>query len=669
MALFFAVLGLACQPPPSGPPDARPWIATPNPCPGVIWYRDWDGDRFGDAEIDACAAPDGYTAAGGDCDDTDPLLHPGAVEACDGVDQDCDGAVDEDADDAQHLYADRDGDGHGDPSGGADVCPGTGWVVSDDDCDDDDPLVHPDAVEACDGVDQDCDGAVDEDAVDAQHLYADADGDGHGDPSAAADVCPGTGWVVAHDDCDDDDPLVHPGAVEQCDRVDQDCDGALVGADGDCDADTDGDADGDADGDGWLPGRDCDDTDAGVHPGATETCDAVDDDCDGDAPTDAGDADHDGEADCTECDMVVPVDSPDIQSAIDIAPDGSVICVEPGTYAETIDFGGAEVTLLGTGGAGVTILDGGNEDWDGDGPAVTFRSGEGPGAVLRGFTLTRGIGWEGGGGLLVVDASPTVEDVIVTGNIAAGFSDGGGVYVSGGSPTLSRVTIVNNGANTNYCAALYGYGGGLALIRTDAVLEDVDVTANSAGQGGGGVYIEGGAPVLVRLAVTENVGGGVLVKAGYPTFTSLLLAENTWGWSFYPYGAGGGLEVAGGAFVVITNAAIDGNETEACGGGIEVSDGDLVLTNAALSGNTSPGLCVAAGTARARYSDLYDRVFGMPDATGAAGNVAVDPQFVDDARRLDPGSPLIDAGDPAILDADGSRSDIGAWGGPEGHGW
>ena len=211
-------------------------------CDGVVdeadaidapeWFTDADGDGHGDPGLPtrACAPPSGTVPTAGDCDDADPTRSPEAPERCgDGVDNDCDDAVDEgDAVDARTWYPDADDDGYGDLSAPTRGCEQPdGALPYAGDCDDGDDGIHPEAEERCDGVDEDCNGLVDDDAVDAGTWYTDADGDGHGDASSPVAACTEpSGATPVGGDCDDDDDAVHPEAEERCeDGVDNDCDG------------------------------------------------------------------------------------------------------------------------------------------------------------------------------------------------------------------------------------------------------------------------------------------------------------------------------------------------------------------------------------------------------------------------------------------------------------
>ncbi len=173
---------------------------------------------------------DGYASVatgGDDCDDANADVHPGAAEACNGVDDDCNGAIDDIL-----VHYDLDRDGYGDPAVTVTVlgCDLPAGLVTDaTDCDDADATVFPGAVEVCNGVDDNCDGQVDE-ALDAT-FYADVDGDGYGDPTSTVVNCAAPSGYVADDtDCDDANATVYPGAPEACDGLDDNCDGLTTGA-------------------------------------------------------------------------------------------------------------------------------------------------------------------------------------------------------------------------------------------------------------------------------------------------------------------------------------------------------------------------------------------------------------------------------------------------------
>ncbi len=216
---------------------------------------------------------DGVEAAqfgGGDCDDQDKAVFPGAEERCNDADDDCDGEIDDVALGPDTTwYADADEDGAGDPDAPIASCEAPEGAVDNAlDCDDTNAGVSPSAAERCDEVDEDCDGQVDEDALDAPLWYTDADGDGYGVEEGALSACSAPdGRVASAGDCDDQDAAAHPYAEEACSDEDTNCDG-VPGA-----------QDGDEDGVRGCDG-DCDDQDALVYPGAEEVCDEIDDDCD-----------------------------------------------------------------------------------------------------------------------------------------------------------------------------------------------------------------------------------------------------------------------------------------------------------------------------------------------------------------------------------------------------
>jgi hypothetical protein len=290
------------------------------------WYQDADADGYGsDVTVTSCTQPSGYVAEPNDCDDSEALSYPGNVELCDEIDNNCNGAVDEvSAEDAPTWYTDNDDDGFGDPNYPYTSCEAPeGYVADSTDCDDTNADTNTDGVEVCDGADNDCDGTVDEDdASDALTWWVDADGDGHGVDSASTVACDEpSGFADNTDDCDDTDGSISPDGIEICDEVDNDCDGTTDEPEA-IDASTwYYDADNDSYGDaaraetacvhtaGYVnDATDCDDDASGVNPGATESCNDIDDDCDGtideddasDALTWYADDDSDGYGDAAD---------------------------------------------------------------------------------------------------------------------------------------------------------------------------------------------------------------------------------------------------------------------------------------------------------------------------------------------------------------------------------
>jgi hypothetical protein len=226
-----------------------------DPIDGLLWHLDADTDGYGGQLLseEACSAPSGYVDNTDDCNDLDGAVYPGATELCNGLDDDCDGDIDDDAPAAQTWYLDNDGDGVGGLWLTQEACSmPQGYAGDSNDCDDTNAAVYPTAPELCDGNDNDCDGSLGSDEIDD-------DGDG---------------VTECSQDCDDTNPLIFPGSIELCDGIDNDCDVSTVAGTGEADAD----------GDQALACDDCDDdpvTGPAAYPGAAEICDGADNDCDG----------------------------------------------------------------------------------------------------------------------------------------------------------------------------------------------------------------------------------------------------------------------------------------------------------------------------------------------------------------------------------------------------
>jgi len=248
----------------------------------IALYPDMDRDGHGATGAAAqtgCAGSPGLSRLNDDCDDDNVTRHGGQAEICDGLDNDCDPNVDE-SPTAVPWYLDADGDGFGDARDSVTSCdPVPDRSLLSTDCDDDNAMVSPRAAEACDGIDNDCNGLSDYPI--GTNDFEDDDNDG-----VADDRC------LGGTDCNDRDSNTAEGATEICDGTDNDCDDRV-------DENTPTTVwyiDQDRDGYGnsrlpasaacfLIPGRtarpgDCDDDAPENYPTNDELCDNLDNDCD-----------------------------------------------------------------------------------------------------------------------------------------------------------------------------------------------------------------------------------------------------------------------------------------------------------------------------------------------------------------------------------------------------
>ncbi len=200
----------------------------------TYYFRDEDDDGYGNLTqpILRCAKPESIRVVtnSDDCNDNPAaggsLFFPGAPEQCDGLDNDCDGQLDEGFDGGTY-YRDEDNDGYGDTNQPRGLCQRSpGYVEAPNDCQPLNARVHPNAVEECNAIDDDCDTYVDENVATA--WYRDADNDGFGRREQQRQACAQpSGFVINPDDCDDTNAAKNPDALDLCDGTDNNCRGGI----------------------------------------------------------------------------------------------------------------------------------------------------------------------------------------------------------------------------------------------------------------------------------------------------------------------------------------------------------------------------------------------------------------------------------------------------------
>lgn len=339
----------------------------------------------------------------------------------------------------------------------------------------------------------------------------------------------------------------------------------------------------------------------------------------------------------------VPSEFLTIQAAIDAAVDGDTVQVAPGTFLENINFGGKAITVESEQGPDVTIIDGNQAD-----SVVTFASGEGPGAVLEGFTIRNGQANEGGG-IHIQGSSPTIRGNIVTTNRAC---DGAGIGVGFGSPVIEQNVITGN--QRSGCTG--GIGGGGIVVRGNSstqILENT-ISNNSTGASGGGIALfAAGTVTIIGNTITGNTaleGGGISkVNLADGVIVQNLIAANQ----------GGGIYWVGGGSLQLGNTTIADNPQgsglylEGLGLPPQVELANNIIVAAAGEDALLCGQFGDPAAGDVRFNDIFapsgSAYAGMcTDRTGQDGNISADPLFGNPANgdyTLDFASPAIDTGD------------------------
>jgi outer membrane protein OmpA-like peptidoglycan-associated protein len=404
---------------------------------------------------------------------------------------------------------------------------------------------------------------------------------------------------------------------------------------------------------------------------------------------------------------------------IDVTLDGNEAATSGGALYVA---GSSEATCLscvfqdnqgGDGGAVYAAADGAFADTDGeytgnsgiDGGAIAVDGGE---VDIVGADFTGNEAVRSGGALFVRDPARTVEirESAFSSN-SANSADGGAIQVA----TDGSLTLEDSSFDANEAA---DDGGAVSFQPQDAthdlVVNDTTFMDNVAGGSGGAVFMDNGGDVaLADLAIWRNIagrnGGGVyaqdtdavsvsrvwfygnsagadggawfeedLVEA--TQFTNNLVVENS-------AISGGGVFLSGASLARLVNNTFVGNDATAEGGHLKVEEGSVELINNilawAVDGGGVHGDSTAATLSDRYNNDAWDNSGGdwtgdFSDVAGSDGNLDVDPDLQDfsedgnpdnDDYHLALGSACIDAGHHSIVDADGTLSDIGAYGGPE----
>lgn len=409
--------------------------------------------------------------------------------------------------------------------------------------------------------------------------------------------------------------------------------------DADSDSDTDTDADTDADADTDL---ETDTVETGFPPTTGDTSTE---------PYDAPPPVPDVVVDCLGAGDFLT-----IQAAIDGSVSGTKIGVQPCTYVELIDFRGKALDVYGLAGAATTILDGG-----GGGPIATFVRGEGFGTRLAGMTLTNGRDASGPSAVNVEYAHVILEDLVITGNARSATA----IYNNGAMVTIIDTTIIGNLYSTFGGAPIDADTGSLLVTGSTIDCDGADMGIDSHNativldssvvcDGGYGIFVDGGE-IHARRTRIQGTGEEALHAEDNPdNLSERVLLSN--------------VEVVGGkqgAYLQYMNVEIEQSTFVASGDALQLDDcrSDSSVVNSLFLG----GACDIRGDGQAYVVEWNGFTNGAGCEIKGQYTTLGDPLFVGPPAdlHLGAGSPAIDAGDPGVLDPDGTTSDLGRWGGPD----
>ena len=375
----------------------------------------------------------------------------------------------------------------------------------------------------------------------------------------------------------------------------------------------------------------------------------------------------------------IPSNYSTIQEGINAANHGDIIIVAPGTYHENIDFKGKNLIIKSDVDASATIIEGNQTD-----SVVTFQNNETSDAILDGFTITNGTGKVSGtcgGGVYCFNASPSIINNIITGNLVKPdmilyeYGYGGGIYCKGNSSPIisnnnisynsalsqgngagiycgsgSNPLISNNVITYNNCRDEYYHlsngGGGVCLQNSTGTVKNNLITSNTLyGGKGGGVFCNSGNYTLVENTIIENQSG-LAIEFGDCVIRNCIISNNT----------GSGITIDWADNIHISSVTISGNTY----GGIRISDGSATSVNSIIYNNSPNEITIKkyimpASSFDVSFTDIKGGKTGIDLGSGCSltwGNGMLDanPLFVDSAIgdfHLTHPSPCINVGDNA----------------------